>query len=183
MCDCGAKIKLWQSVAFKLLLPLLYSTNLTAQCQRERHLSNLTWVVNLLPICLVNNQGDKLPVLCKIILDKITVIRQNWSHIITLLVLRCEHNQYIIICLCQCLPSPCQWYVWWAAPTQQLPLLDNGPPACIGGCWPDCRHPSLGPASHPSYCRQYINRAHVFRMSLYMLIKVVVFCASDEENF
>lgn len=36
------------------------------------HSLNLTWVVNLLPICLVNNKGDELPVLCKIILNKQT---------------------------------------------------------------------------------------------------------------
>lgn len=39
---------------------------------RVKHKSNLTWVVNFLPICLVNNKGDKLPVLCKIVLDKQT---------------------------------------------------------------------------------------------------------------
>lgn len=36
------------------------------------HTLSLTWVVNLLPIRLVNNQGDELPVLCKIILNKQT---------------------------------------------------------------------------------------------------------------
>lgn len=57
------------------------------------------------------------------------------------------------------LPPPCQWCVWWAAPTQQLPLLDTGPPACTGDCWPGCRRPSPGPASHPSYCRQHTTQS------------------------
>ena len=100
--------------------------------------------------------------MCKIILEEQTNTRPSdksraLQHQVTTLLVKtwtCDSSVSL----------PCLWCVWWAAPTLQLPLLDTGPPAWTGGCWPDCRRPSLGPASHPSYCRRDTN--HI-RLGLY----------------
>ena len=77
-------------------------------------------------------------------------------------------HKFITTWLCRSVPAlPCQWCVWWAAPTQQRPLLDTGPPACTGDCWPDCRRPSPGPASHPSCCRRHTTQNTNTSQSVY----------------
>lgn len=150
-----------------------------AQCQREResrlrHRSELTRVVNLLPICLVNNEGDELSVLCKIILNKQTGNSHETNRSLTAshrnitAVQEWIKHKFIMPWLCRSVPAlPCQWCVWWAAPTQQRPLLDTGPPACTGDCWPDCRRPSPGPASHPSYCTRHTTQNTNTSQSVY----------------